>query len=80
MNANFSSSQECMFISSLQIQVDSALAQNDYETAWSYSNTAKWLNIVGITIGAFLLAGILSFIIVYFTLLNPIGPDSHIRG
>lgn len=72
-----------MFISSLQThttQVDSALAQNDNETAWSYSNTAKWLNIVGITIGAFLLAGVLSFIIVYFTLLNPIGPDSHIRG
>lgn len=62
------------------MQVDSALALGDRETAQSASNAAKWLNIIGITIGAFLLAGVLSFIIVYFTLLNPIGTGSHIRG
>ena len=62
------------------MQVDSALALGDHETAQSASNAAKWLNIIGITIGAFLLAGVLSFIIVYFTLLNPIGAGSHIRG
>ena len=62
------------------MQVDSALALGDHETAQSASSAAKWLNIIGITIGAFLLAGVLSFIIVYFTLLNPIGAGSHIRG
>ena len=53
--------------------MDSALAQGDYDNARSASKTAMWLNVAGIFIGTIALVGVIAFIIVYFTVLNPVG-------
>ena len=54
-------------------QVNSALAQGDYDNARSASKTAMWLNVAGISIGSILLVGGIAFLIVYLTVLNPVG-------